>query len=88
MIPIPKRNTTANTNTSTDLFEEYLIENRHRNRIADQYKLRKINKAAATFDPLETTEPDNSDVILDLLAEESDTLVTHITLLLKMNLRC
>ena len=49
------------------------IENRQCNHIADQYKLSKINKASATFDPLETTEPytNENDVTLDLLAEES-----------------
>jgi hypothetical protein len=75
LIPILKRNATINTNTTTDPFEEYLIENRQRNHIADHYKLSKIYKAAATSDPLETTEPDSDNVTLDPLADESSSNV-------------
>ena len=74
MIPILKRNATINTNTTTDPFEEYLIENRQRNHIADHYKLSKIYKAS-NLDPLETTEPDSDNVTLDPLADESSSNV-------------
>ncbi|MGA9843352.1 MAG: hypothetical protein WBP64_10915 [Nitrososphaeraceae archaeon] len=58
--------------TYTNYLDDYLIENKRRNHVADQHKLRRINKAAATFDPLTAQEPDANDVTLDLLAEESE----------------
>ena len=58
--------------TYTNYLDDCLIENKRRNHVADQHKLKRITKAAATFDPLTTQEPDANDVTLDLLAEESE----------------
>ncbi|MGA9843481.1 MAG: hypothetical protein WBQ25_14315 [Nitrososphaeraceae archaeon] len=58
--------------TYTNYLDDCLIENKRRSHVADQHKLKRITKAAATFDPLTTQEPDANDVTLDLLAEESE----------------
>jgi hypothetical protein len=58
--------------TYANYLDDCLIENRRRDDVADQHKLRPINKAAATFDPLTTHESDDHDITLDLLAEKSE----------------
>jgi hypothetical protein len=51
--------------------DNYLNENKRRNQSIDQRRINKIRKAATTFEPLTTREPDANNVTLDLLAEES-----------------
>ena len=58
--------------TYANYLDDYLIENKRRDHVADQHKLRRINKAAVTFDPLTTQESDANDVTIDLLAEKSE----------------
>ena len=60
------------TRTYANHLDDYLIENKRRDHVADQHKRRRINKAAATFDPLTTQESDANDITLDLLAEKSE----------------
>lgn len=59
------------TNENLTDLDEYLTENHKRNREHDIANLSKISEPGRNFDPLETTEPDNDNVTLDLLAEES-----------------
>ena len=59
------------TRTYANYLHDCLIKNKRRDHVADQHKLRRINKAAETFDPLTTQESDANDVTLDL-AEKSE----------------
>ena len=63
---------TLTIHTYANYLDDCLIENKRLDHVADHHKLRPINKAAATSDPLTTHESDDNDISLDLLAEKSE----------------
>jgi hypothetical protein len=63
---------TLTIHTYANYLDDCLIENKRLDHVADQHKLRPINKATATSDPLTTHESDDNDITLDLLAEKSE----------------
>ena len=63
---------TLTVRTYANYLDDYLMEDKRRDQVADQHKRRRLNKAAATFDPLTTQESDANHITLDILTEKSE----------------